>query len=92
MNILKHLDILSISHFIIYYIIGLYIKDSYTLILILGILWEIFEFYTVRNKTTRNLLYNFWPIPEKYWYDSFEHSLVDISVNMIGYYFGNNSS
>jgi hypothetical protein len=92
MNLLKHLDILSIAHFCIYYVIGLYIKNNYTLILILGILWELFEYYTVRNKTTKNLLYKFWPIPQKYWYDSFEHSIVDISVNMIGYYFGNNSS
>ena len=92
MNVLKHLDILSISHFCIYYVIGLYIKDNYTLILILGIVWEIFEYYTVRNKTTRAILYQIWPIPEKYWYDSFEHSLVDIAVNMIGYYYGNRSS
>ena len=92
MNIIKNLDILSISHFLIYYIIGLYIKDNYTLILFLGISWEVFEYYTVRNKTTRDLLYKFWPIPESYWYDSFEHSLIDILVNMIGYHFGNKSS
>ena len=55
MNLLKHLDILSIAHFCIYYVIGLYIKNNYTLILILGILWELFEYYTVRNKTTKNL-------------------------------------
>ena len=84
MNVLKHLDILSIAHFCIYYAIGLYIKDNYTLILILGIVWEIFEYYTVRNKTTRAILYQIWPIPEKYWFVFSTH--LDASLGLIASY------
>ena len=89
MNILKHLDILSIFHFLIYFVIGLYFKGYYKLILFIGILWEVFEYCLVSNKKTRKLMIQLWPIPIRYWHDSFEHSMVDIMINMIGYYIGN---
>ena len=89
MNIIKNLDFLSIIHFLIYFFIGLYWKGHYEIIFIIGVLWEIFEYYMVNNKKTKQLLYKLWPIPEKYWYDSFEHSIIDIAINMLGYYVGN---
>ena len=89
MNLFKHLDILSIVHFSIYFIIGLYLKGHYGLILVIGVLWELFEYFIANNSQTSKFLCQFWPIPKKYWHDSFDHSMVDILINMIGYYVGN---
>ena len=89
MNILKHLDLLSIVHFAIYFTIGLYLKGHYGLILVIGVLWELFEYFIANNPQINKILCKFWPIPKKYWSDSFEHSMVDLLINMIGYYVGN---
>ena len=45
MNIIKNLDFLSIIHFLIYFFIGLYWKGHYEIIFIIGVLWEIFEYF-----------------------------------------------
>lgn len=89
MNLLKQLDILSIFHFLIYFIIGLYFKGYYKLILFIGVLWELFEKCLASNKKIRKLMIQIWPIPIRYWNDSLKHSVVDIIINMIGYYIGN---
>jgi len=86
------LDILSISHFIIYFVIGLFLKNKYLLVLLVGILFEIFEYYISTNETIKTLLIEYWFIPEIYWNDTLEHKIVDIIINMIGYYIGNKIS
>ena len=86
----QHIDILSLFHFLIYLIIGKYIKNNYKLIIFISILWELFEYFISRTVPIKDFLKKYWIVPFKYWNDSFEHSLVDISFNLLGYYIGNN--
>ena len=85
-----NLDILSIVHFFIYLCFGYFIKHNYKLALILSILWEIFEKILVSNPYTLYLLKEYWFIPIEYIDDTFEHSLTDIIINMVGYAIGSN--
>ena len=85
-----NLDFLSIGHFTLYFVIGLFWKHKYIIILVLGILWEIIEHILINNEYTKSLLVWFWPIPEKYINDTFDHSITDIIINMIGYTIGSN--
>ena len=85
----ENIDILSLSHFIIYLIIGIYYKNNYTIIVIISLLWEQFEYIISRNVFIHTTIEKFWPIPRSMWYDSKEHSLIDISINLIGYHIGN---
>jgi len=87
---MKNIDILSLFHFIIYLFIGYFIKNKYFLALFLGVLWEIFEKILVSNPYTRYLLIEYWFIPIDYIDDTFEHSITDIIINMIGYTIGSN--
>ena len=86
----KPIDLLSFIHFIHFYILGTYLKDSYIFAFGIAIGWEILEYYIVHWKYTRNLLEKYWPIPKKYWDE--EHRLnpvFDIFFDMIGYHIGN---
>ena len=83
------IDILTLSHFINYFIAGLYFKDRYCLVLVIGVLWEVLEYYIVHNSYTRKLILKYWPIPIRKWEDKW-NKLFDLISNMIGYYVGNN--
>ena len=83
-----NLDLLSIVHFIIYFVVGLLWPNNYALFLFLGILWEIIEKAMIENEYIKSLLVRYWPIPERYINDTLEHSITDICINMIGYTIG----
>ena len=83
-------DLLSVGHFLSYLCFGYFIKHKYKLALVLSILWEIFEKAVVSNTYTRYLLKEYWFIPIEYIDDTFEHSITDIILNMIGYTIGSN--
>ena len=87
---MKNIDILSLFHFLIYLFLGYYIKHKYLIALLLGVLWEIFEKIIVSNSYTRYLLKEYWFIPINYIDDTFDHSITDIIINMIGYTIGSN--
>ena len=61
------MDILSIWHFIFFFVLAYFIKDNFLLITIIGVSWEIFEYYITNIPLTRDLLIKWWPIPIKYW-------------------------
>tara|TARA_Y100001970_G_scaffold291220_1_gene427555 strand:- start:1215 stop:1487 length:273 start_codon:yes stop_codon:yes gene_type:complete len=82
------LDLLSMGHFLIYLCLGYFFKHKYMIALLLGILWELFEKILVSNLYTRYLLKEYWFIPIEYIDDTFEHSVTDIIINMIGYTIG----
>tara|TARA_Y100001970_G_scaffold269563_1_gene362218 strand:- start:503 stop:784 length:282 start_codon:yes stop_codon:yes gene_type:complete len=86
------IDLLSLFHFLLYFCIGLFYKDKYLIIFIIGIIWEIFEKFIITTEYTRDLLLEYWFIPELYINDTLEHSIVDIIINMIGYTIGNKIS
>ena len=82
------IDILSLVHFIIFFVFGLFVKNKYIFAFLIGVIWEIIEYYVVNNN--RQLLINYWPIPQKYWDET--HKLnppFDLLFNMSGYYLGN---
>jgi len=83
-------DILSIIHFILYFLLGLYYKNNYLFVLVIGIVWELFEKVLVSNPYSRYILKEYWFIPIEYIDDTFDHSIIDIIMNMIGYYIGSN--
>lgn len=83
--------ILSIIHFTYYYILGLYVKNNYTIALIFSILWEIFEYLITKCSITRNLLIKYWFVPQEIWDEDIfnRNRLSDLIFNMLGYHFGN---
>lgn len=86
------IDILSLNHLLIYFVIGKIFKNNYTLALTLSLLWETVEKYIVNNKYTRNLLEKYWFVPKKYWDETHKlNPYFDILFNMIGYHIGNKS-
>ena len=77
------------NHFVLFAALGYKFPEYFYTLQLLGILWELFEYYIANNQQIKKTLYQLWPIPKKYWCDTFEHSMIDILVNMIGYYVGN---
>ena len=71
-------------------IFGLFVKNKYEVALLIGILWEIFEYSITNWDYSRELLKKHWPIPEKYWNEkNIFNKLFDLVFNMFGYYIGN---
>ena len=83
-----NVDLLSLVHFIIYFILGLYWEKNYVIVLFIGIIWELLEKAMIENEYIKSLLVRYWPIPERYINDTLEHSVTDICINMIGYTIG----
>jgi len=82
-------DPLSIGHFTLYYILGLYLKNYYLVAFLLGIAWEIFEYNLIRNSLVRELLIKHWFIPQRIWDEKSENRISDLVFNMLGYHLGN---
>ena len=86
---MKMLDLMSVTHFLIYFFVGIVFKNNYLLIFYISIIWEIFEFTLIYNKYTYQLLKRYWFVPEKYWNENIYNSLSDIVINLFGYFIGN---
>ena len=88
-NTNKPIDILTLIHLLQWIIIGYFFPNHYLIALLLGILWELFEYYMLVRV---NILYIFtkkyWFVPEKYWNEKIYNKIIDLIVNMIGYYIG----
>ena len=87
-------DFLTITHFVFNFILGLYIKNKYITIFVLGVLWELFEYNIANNNNNiKKLLIKYWPIPEKYWAEkNIFNKVLDVIFNMLGYHLGNISN
>ena len=71
-------------------LLGMVIKNRYGLALMLGILWELFEYIITTHPLTQQLLITYWPIPQKYWEEkNILNRFSDIMFNMAGYFVGN---
>ena len=89
MNKTTTIDILSLNHFLIYFSLGLIYKNHYKLMLILSLVWELFEYIISHIDYTREFLITYWFVPEKYWNEPYNNKIVDIIINMLGYSIGN---
>ena len=81
-------DVMHISHFMIYFIFGLLYPKHYKIILCISILWEIFEIIIVNNDILYYFTKTYWIIPEKYWNETITNKIIDVCANFIGYYLG----
>ena len=84
-----NIDLASYSHFLTFFILGVFVKDKYKGALLLGILWEVFEKIISENIKIKDFILDNWVVPEYYWNDTLPHKLMDIFINMIGYHIGN---
>ena len=82
------LDLMSISHFLLWFIIGLLFPNHYVLALILGIIWELLEVIFVEQKHIYNFLKKYWLLPERYWNEKKTNKGMDLILNMSGYFVG----
>ena len=80
-------DPLTVSHFVLYFVIAFFIRNNYLFAFLLGIWWEIIE-YTITSNFS-DLLERYWPIPRVYWEEkSIYNRGMDIVANMAGYTMG----
>jgi hypothetical protein len=86
----KTMDLFTINHILLWIFIGYMYPNRYYLAFFLGILWELFERFVVYEKTLYRIVKTYWPVPERYWNETGKNSLLDIGVNMVGYYIGSN--
>lgn len=84
----KPFDVMIINHFILYFIFGYYYPNNYILVLILSILWELFEIFVTSWDYTYSILKEKWVVPERYWNEKPLHKVFDILVNLLGYTVG----
>ena len=57
-------------------------------IILLGILWELFEYMIVKVDVLYNLTKQYWFVPEKYWNESIYNKIIDMIFNILGYSLG----
>ena len=81
-------DLFTLNHILLWIGIGYAYPNKYYLAFFLGILWELFERFIVYDKTAYHLVKTYWPVPERYWNETDKNSMLDIGVNMVGYYIG----
>tara|TARA_B100001287_G_scaffold276424_1_gene287197 strand:- start:1995 stop:2291 length:297 start_codon:yes stop_codon:yes gene_type:complete len=91
MNNYQIFDLASVVHFFGWFVIGIFVKRKYILVFILGLLWELFEYYVTReNETTIKLLEKYWPVPKRLYEErNIMNKVMDMILNMSGYYLGN---
>lgn len=81
------IDTWSVIHFLFYGFVGYLYPQTLILTMILGILWEIFEFYVGKNKPSilKNIGFCSTDGKEKIWWYG---KISDIIVNYIGFIIG----
>ncbi len=84
-------DLSHISHFLLYYIFGIIYPKKYILIITISLLWEILEIIIVQNETLYYLTKKYWIIPEKYWNETIVNKIIDLFMNLFGYYLGSHT-
>jgi len=86
------IDYASLLHFFNFIIIGIFFKDNYIFAFILGVLWEIFEYYLIKQSKVRKFLLNYFKNLESLWNEDIYNKITDIIINMIGYTIGSKIS
>lgn len=86
----KTIDMFTLNQILLWGFIGYLYPNHYYLAFFLGILWELFERFVVYEKTLYRLVKTYLPVHERYWNETDKNSLLDIGVNMVGYYIGSN--
>ena len=82
------IDFLSGVHVINNIIIGLYLKNQYLLVFLVGLLWEILEYGIVNTPFLMKIILKYYPVKIEKLEDG-ANKFFDLIFNMIGYYIGN---
>ena len=83
----KPLDVMSISHFSVCFVIGYFSLFNFSQFMILAIAWEFAEFFFARTAFS----YHFekvYPIPRHLWDELLPNKLLDLIINILGFYTG----
>ena len=90
MNNNQILDFASVTRFLGWFIVGMFIKRKFHLVFILVLLWELFEYFVSQNETTRELLIKYLPVPQRIWEEkNIMNKVMDMILNLSGYSLGN---
>ncbi len=84
----KNVDLMHINHFALYCMLGLIYPDKYIIVLIISIIWELFEYIISYNKKLNTIVKKYWFVPERYWNEIKINKIIDLIVNFLGYYVG----
>jgi len=83
---LEYLNLFTFVHFILWFTIGTLYPNQYFVVFVLSIIWEVVEGYGARNPILHSMLKKYWFVPEKYWNEGIGNKIIDVVVNLIGYY------
>lgn len=86
----NNIDKSHIMHLLFWTIFGIIFPKKYIYAFILSILWEIFEVLLVNIPFFYKLTKTYWTLPETYWNEKYTNKLLDIILNMTGYFIGSN--
>jgi hypothetical protein len=84
----NNIDLMTVKHFIIWFIIGYFCPNKYLFALILSIMWEKFELIIILIDPLYKFVKKYWFVPEIYWNENPKNIIIDIGVNMLGYLVG----
>jgi len=83
------LDLASLAHLFNFMILGLLFPNNYVGAVVLGIVWELFEECITKKKFSRDFLIQHFKDYQNLWDEDKKNKLMDLGLNMIGYYAGN---
>lgn len=83
---LEYLNLFTFVHFILWFTIGTLYPNHYIIVFILSVIWEVSEGYIARDPLLHSILTKYWFVPEKYWNEGIGNKIIDVVVNLIGYY------
>ena len=82
-------DQFTFVNFGIFFSFGKFYKNlSYNQIVLIAIGWQILKHVFVNINETKNLLVEYWPVPQKYWGESILNRIVDVVVMVVAYQYG----
>jgi len=70
-------------------ILGLLFPNNYVGAVVLGIVWELFEECLTKKEFSRDFLIQHFKNYQNLWDENKKNKLMDLGLNMIGYYTGN---
>ena len=82
-------DVASFAHLFNFMIVGVLFPNNYIGAFILGIIWELIEECITNTDFSRDLLLRHFKDYQSLWDETNKNKLMDISLNMVGYYLGN---
>ena len=83
------LDLASLAHLFNFMILGLLFPNNYIGAFIIGIVWELLEECVTKKEFSRDLFIQHFKDYQNLWDENKKNKLMDLALNMIGYYAGN---